>query len=169
MPGYPVALVDPAEVAKGEQMVAESINEAAIGDLTGSGHDDIVVASNEVYGAGKVGEEVNFSGITSGAAGSTARLYAIDGATGKIMPGWPVKLPGIIQNVLPLVGPGQDAEIAKIFWGYLHRSGCYVTLCGIAPHDRSASLGRDDRVNRCARKVQGLSAHPPTLPTRAAR
>ena len=30
------------------------------------------------------------------------------------MPGWPVKLPGIIQNVLPLVGPGQDAEIAKI-------------------------------------------------------
>ena len=114
VPGYPVALVDPAEVAKGEQMVAESINEAAIGDLTGSGHDDIVVASNEVYGAGKVGEEVNFSGITSGAAGSTARLYAIDGATGKIMPGWPVKLPGIIQNVLPLVGPGQDAEIAKI-------------------------------------------------------
>ena len=30
------------------------------------------------------------------------------------MPGWPVAMPGIIQNVLPLVGPGQDAAIAKI-------------------------------------------------------
>jgi hypothetical protein len=114
VPGYPVALVDPAEVKAGHQMIAESINEAAIGDLTGSGHDDVVVASNEVYGAPPVGEEVSFSGITGGAAGSTARLYAIDGASGKIMPGWPVKTPGIIQNVLPLVGPGQDAEIAKI-------------------------------------------------------
>src|SRR5205807_2015483 len=27
---------------------------------------------------------------------------------------WPVAMPGIIQNVLPLVGPGQDAAIAKI-------------------------------------------------------
>lgn len=112
--GYPVALIDPAQVTKHEQMVAESINGAAIGDLTGSGHDDVVVASNEVYGGSKVGEEVSFAGITGGAAGSTARLYAIDGASGKIMPGWPVKMPGIIQNVLPLVGPGQDAEIAKI-------------------------------------------------------
>jgi Subtilase family len=114
VPGYPVALIDPAEVAAGHQMVAESINEPAIGDLTGAGHDDVVVASNEVYGAGEVGEEVSFGGITGAAAGSTARLYAIDGAGGKILPGWPVKMPGIIQNVLPLVGPGQDAEIAKI-------------------------------------------------------
>jgi hypothetical protein len=30
------------------------------------------------------------------------------------MPGWPVTMPGIIQNVLPLVGPGQDAAIANI-------------------------------------------------------
>jgi hypothetical protein len=30
------------------------------------------------------------------------------------MPGWPVSMPGIIQNVLPLVGPGQDASIARI-------------------------------------------------------
>jgi Subtilase family len=110
--GYPVALVDPAEA--GHQMIAESINDPAIGDLTGSGHDDVVVASNEEYGAGEVGEEVSFAGVTGAAAGSTGRLYAIDGTTGKFLPGWPVKLPGIIQNVLPLVGPGQDAEIAKI-------------------------------------------------------
>src|SRR5207253_11194889 len=95
-------------------MVAESINDPAIGDLTGSGHDDVIVASNEVYGAPALGSDVSFAGVTASAAGSSGRLYGIDGASGKIMPGWPVAMPGIIQNVLPLVGPGQDAAIAKI-------------------------------------------------------
>jgi hypothetical protein len=112
LPGYPIGLVDPAQA--GHQMIAESINDAAIADLNGDGRDDIVVASNEVYGAGEPGEDVSFSGVTAAAAGSSGRLYAINGATGKIMPGWPVAMPGIIQNVLPLVGPGQDAAIAKI-------------------------------------------------------
>jgi hypothetical protein len=113
--GYPVKLVDPAEEAAGHRMIAESINEVAVGDLTGSGHDDVVVASNEVYGGSKSPQEVSFAEVTSSAAkGTTGRLYAIDGASGKFMPGWPVKLSGIIQNVLPLVGPGQDAEIARI-------------------------------------------------------
>jgi hypothetical protein len=114
VPGYPVALVDSAQVSAGHQMIAESINEPAIGDLTGAGHDDVVVASNEVYGAPPAGSDVSFAGVTASAAGSSGRLYAIDGATGKLMPGWPVAMPGIIQNVLPLVGPGQDAAIAKI-------------------------------------------------------
>jgi hypothetical protein len=114
VPGYPVALVDPAQVAAGKQMIAESINDPAIGDLTGAGHDDVVVASNEVYGAPETGSDVSFAGVTASAAGSSGRLYAIDGTTGKIMPGWPVAMPGIIQNVLPLVGPGQDAAIANI-------------------------------------------------------
>jgi hypothetical protein len=114
VPGYPVALIDPAQVAAGKQMVAESINNPAIGDLTGAGHDDVVVASNEVYGAPPAGNDVSFAGVTGSAIGSSGRLYAIDGATGKIMPGWPVAMPGIIQNVLPLVGPGQDAAIARI-------------------------------------------------------
>ena len=35
--GYPIALIDPAEVAAGHALVAESINEPAIGDLTGVG------------------------------------------------------------------------------------------------------------------------------------
>jgi hypothetical protein len=114
VPGYPVALVDPAQAAAGKQMIAESINDPAVGDLSGAGHDDVVVASNEVYGAPPSGSDVSFAGVTASAAGSSARLYAIDGATGKIMPGWPVAMPGIIQNVLPLVGPGQDAAIARL-------------------------------------------------------
>ncbi len=114
VPGYPVALVDPSEVAAGTQIVAESINDPAIGDLTGEGHDDVVVATNEVYGAPQFGSELSFAGITAAAAGTSGRLYAIDGATGKIMPGWPVAMPGIVQEELPLIGPGQDAAIAKI-------------------------------------------------------
>jgi Subtilase family len=111
--GFPVALVDPAQAAAGTQMVAESINEPAIGDLNNEGHDDVVVATDEVYGAPEP-TELSFSGITAKAAGSSGRLYAIDGSTGKIMPGWPVALPGIIQEELPLIGPGQDAAIAQI-------------------------------------------------------
>jgi hypothetical protein len=114
VPGYPVALVDPAQAAAGHQMIAESINDPAIGDLTGAGHDDVVIASNEVYGAPENSGDVSFAGVTASAAGSSGRLYAINGATGKIIPGWPVAMPGIIQNVLPLVGPGQDAALAKI-------------------------------------------------------
>jgi hypothetical protein len=113
VPGFPVALVDPAQVAAGQQIVAESINDPAVGDLNGDGHEDIVVASNEVYGAPEP-EGVSFAGLTAAAAGSSGRLYAIDGATGRIMSGWPVAMPGIIQNVLPLVGPGQDASIARL-------------------------------------------------------
>jgi hypothetical protein len=112
--GYPVALVDPTEAAAGRAMVAESINDPAIGDLNGSGHDDVVVATDEVYGGPELGGELSFAGVTAAAAGSSGRLYAIDGATGKPLPGWPVAMPGIIQEELPLIGPGQDAAIAKI-------------------------------------------------------
>ena len=114
VPGYPVALVDPAEAAAGTQIVAESIDDPAIGDLTGAGHDDVVVASNEVYGAPAPSGELSFAGITAAAAGTSGRLYAIDGPTGKLLPGWPVAMPGLIQEELPLIGPGQDAAIATI-------------------------------------------------------
>jgi hypothetical protein len=114
VPGYPVALIDPAQVKAGTAMVAESINDPAVGDLLGKGYDDVVVASNELYGAPAAGSDLSFAGLTAAAAGSSGRLYAIDGRSGTIMPGWPVSLPGIIQNELPLIGPGQDASIVKL-------------------------------------------------------
>jgi Subtilase family len=113
--GYPVALVDPRELAEGKQIVAESLNDPAVGDLTGEGHDDIVVASDEVYGAGELNTgELSFAGVTASVAGTSGRLYAIDGRTGALLSGWPVAMPGIIQEELPLIGPGQDASIARI-------------------------------------------------------
>jgi len=119
VPGFPVALVDPKE---NPQVIAESINEPAVGDLTGNGRDDVVVSTNEVYGAPSAGSDVSFSGALGRAAGGSTRVYAVK-AEGNADPsapnkpflaGWPISLPGIIQNVLPLIGPGQDPAIASV-------------------------------------------------------
>jgi subtilase family protein/hemolysin type calcium-binding protein len=120
VPGFPVKLADPA-VPAGERMTAESINEPAIGDLNGDGVDDIVVATNETYEANPPsGEDIGgllgqaFSDLLAGAAGGSSRVYAIDGASGHFLPGWPIKLNGAIQSTLPLIGPGQNPSIAEI-------------------------------------------------------
>ncbi len=119
VPGFPVRLIDP-DLPPKEQMTAESINNPAIGDIDGDGRDDVVIATNEVYGSTNSGGDVSFSGAASGAAGTTSRVYAVR-STGTaspggkpFLPGWPIKLPGIIQDVLPLIGPGHDAALVRL-------------------------------------------------------
>ncbi len=113
VPGFPVRLQDP-DLPANERMTAESINNPAIGDLDGDGKDDIVVATNEVYGSGADagGGDVGFGGLLA-AAGTTSRVYAVK-SNGTFLPGWPVKPGGIIQNVLPLIGPGHDPALFKV-------------------------------------------------------
>jgi hypothetical protein len=120
LPGFPVALAD-TSVPDDQRMRAEAINEPAIGDLNGDGVDDIVVATNETYGATQPsGEEVGglfaqgLSDLLAGAAGGSSRVYAVDGSDGSFLPGWPIELNGAIQSTLPLIGPGQNPAIARI-------------------------------------------------------
>jgi hypothetical protein len=104
-----------------ERMLAESINEPAVGDLDDDGKDDVVVATNESYGpadpaAGDIAGSFAqaFSELLANAAGGTTRVYAIKGTTGAYLRGWPVKVAGAIQDTLPLIGPGHDPAIADV-------------------------------------------------------
>jgi hypothetical protein len=111
LPGFPVRLQDQS-VAPGDRMTAESINDPAIGDLDGDGKDDVVVATNEEYGGSSGGGDVGFGGLLA-AAGSTSRVYGVK-STGSFLNGWPVQLGGLIQDVLPFIGPGHDADLVKV-------------------------------------------------------
>ena len=104
-----------------DRVTAESINSPAIGDLDGDGRDEIIAASNEVYGAAdQAGGDVSFADALANVAGTTSRVYAVKPhrqrarSGGPFLPGWPIKPTGIIQNTLPLIGPGHDPSLVKV-------------------------------------------------------
>ncbi|CAA9502237.1 MAG: hypothetical protein AVDCRST_MAG30-1982, partial [uncultured Solirubrobacteraceae bacterium] len=148
--GFPVRLIDP-DVPDKEKMTAESINSPAIGDLDGDGRDEIVVATNEVYGSsGGGGGDVSFFGVLGNAAGTTSRVYAVkpDGTRaqdGPFLKGWPIKPPGIIQDVLPLIGPGHDPALVKI--GGQRRVVVSVTGGSLALYRPDGTKERDMQQN----------------------
>ena len=119
LPGFPVALVDPG-VPANQQMIAESINEPAIGDLNGDGkrrhrrrHQRDLrrrpAAGGDVGALGRA-----LTDLLAGAAGGSSRVYAVNGANGKFLPGWPIKLngrdPGHAAADRPRPGPGDRQD-----------------------------------------------------------
>ncbi len=90
--GFPVLASDPALGLR-----ARIISSPALGDVDGDGDLEIAIGTNEVAGAEGFGNE--------------ARGYLIhhDGnkhAGGPFVKGWPVKVYGLVADVLPLVGRG---------------------------------------------------------------
>jgi hypothetical protein len=115
LPGFPVLLKVPDEKLTG----AESINNAALGDLNGDGKNDVVAPTAELAGTQNPGslDENEFRGLAitllANAIGGSGRTYAVDGK-GKFLPGWPIKPNGAVPDALPLVGPGVDPVMGDV-------------------------------------------------------
>jgi Subtilase family/FG-GAP-like repeat len=86
LPGWPVLARDTAAGGDPEKILSSP----AIGDLDGDHSPDVVEGTAEAYGS-----TPNMSG----------RVYAF-AASGKRLPGWPVAVPGIAVNSIPLAGQG---------------------------------------------------------------
>ncbi len=134
--GFPKKLADPGEASfYGGELIATP----AVGNLDDDPQLEIVSGSNEVYGAVrpegpgdlKAAVQGLVTNLLANAIGGSSRIYAIND-DGSLVPGWPVKINGILPDVLPLVGPqhavaladfdgdGVDEVVASITTGDLH-------------------------------------------------
>src|SRR5439155_1354196 len=84
--GWPVLARDTAAGGDPEKILSSP----AIGDLNGDGSPDVVEGTAEAYGS---------------SPSMSGRVYAFS-AKGKRLPGWPVSVPGIAVNSIPLAGQG---------------------------------------------------------------
>ena len=80
--GFPVIIHDTTQTPEQRQRIMGS---PAAGNLNGDGVPDIVVGTNEDYS-------------------NVGRVYAVDGATGAFLPGWPLQV--VSNHILPVVGKG---------------------------------------------------------------
>ena len=100
--GFPVLVSDPALKGK---LRARIVASPAIGDIDGDGKLDIAVGTNEVLGA---------AGVKNEARGYVIHHDGNDHAGGPFMAGWPVKVYGLMAEVLPLVGRGVPGNAALV-------------------------------------------------------
>ena len=97
---------------------AESINTAAVGDITGDDEPDIVAPTNEIDGASSPGDPQDafaqlVAANAANAAGTEGRLYGLD-ADGDFLDDWPTKPTGLLPDALPFAGPGVDHVMGNL-------------------------------------------------------
>lgn len=116
--GHPVQLVD-TSVPTAQREYAQITATPAVAPLLGDGHDQVIVPTTEFYNASSpdlnslkstitsslqpsgLGTLVDSAviGVLSQASGASGRTYAVD-RFGKLLPGWPVSVTGIVPNLL---------------------------------------------------------------------
>ncbi len=119
LPGFPFKVADPDETFSG----GELIQTPGLGDLDGDGDLELVLMSNEVYAAradapASINEiQANIAGVVinlaANALGGSARAYAFH-HDGTLVSGWPVKLNGLLPDILPYIGPSQAVALGDL-------------------------------------------------------
>lgn len=102
--GFPVPISDP-NGGRRERLVSTP----SVGDLDGNGRPEIVLGSNEYFW-----QDSDFPV-------ATVRLYAVRSEgmaapAGPFLPGWPLRLPALLPDVLPYIGRGYPNSVVLGDW-----------------------------------------------------